>query len=150
MGLGDMATSASNRPIDSFSTFYRVWADAGCSVRAAAAALANAGISEVSQIAEKGKAYWRQRRNCGPTTVAHIGKLIGGWPPTPRKSAQEAIAAALLLSLPADQHDEALDVAGDAISALYRSGFVIALSAREERRVQATDRADPRSGRRRR
>jgi hypothetical protein len=137
-----MTTSASNRPTDSFATLYRVWADAGYSVRAAAA-LANAGISEASQIAEKGRAYFRQRRNCGPTTAAHIGKLIGGWPPTPRKSAQEAIAAALLLSLPADQHDEALDVAGDAISALYRSGFVIVLSAREARRVQGTDRADP-------
>ena len=77
----------------------------------------------------------RQCRNCGPTTVAQIGKLIGGWPPTPRKSAQEAIAAALLLSLPADQHDEALDMAGDAISALYRCGFVIVLNAREERRL---------------
>lgn len=48
---------------------------------------------------------------------------------------QEAIADALPLSLPADQHDEALDVAGDAISALYRSRFVIVLSAREGRRV---------------
>jgi hypothetical protein len=135
MGLGNMTVSASNRPIDSFSTHYRVWATRGCSVRVAAA-LANAGISEVSQITDKGKAFWRrQRRNCGPTTVAHIDKLIGGCPPTPRKSAQKAIAAALLLSLPAEQHDEALDVAGDAISALYRSGFDIVLSAREERRV---------------
>jgi hypothetical protein len=137
-----MSETFSIRPTDSFATLYRRWFDTGCSVRAAAA-LANAGISEASQIAEKGRAYFRQRRNCGPTTVAHIGKLIGGWPPTPRKSAREAIAAALLLSLPADQHDEALDVAGDAISAMYRSGFVIVLSAREERRVQATDRADP-------
>ena len=125
MGLEDMTTPASDRR---FATLYRVWADAGCSVRVAAA-LANAGISEASQIAEKGRAYFRQRRNCGPITVAHIGKLIGGWPSAPRKSAQEAIAAALLLSLPADQHNEALDVADDAISALYRSGFVIVLSA---------------------
>jgi hypothetical protein len=137
-----MSETSSIRPTDSFATLYRRWFDTGCSVRAAAA-LANAGISEVSQIAETGRAYFRQRRNCGPTTVAHIGKLIGGWPPTPRKSAQEAIAAALPLSLPADQHDEALDVAGDAISALYRSGFVIVLSAREEQRVQATDRRTP-------
>jgi hypothetical protein len=112
MGLGNMTVSASNRPIDSFLTLCRVWTDAGYSVRASAA-LVNAGISEVSQITDKGNAFWRrQRRNCGPTTVAHIDRLIGGWPPTPRKSAQEAIATALLLSLPAEQHDETSDVAG--------------------------------------
>ena len=126
--------ASSIRSVDSFASLYRRWFETGCSVRAAAT-LANAGISEASQIAEKGRAYFRECRNCGPTTVAQIGKLIGGWPPTPRKSAQEAIAAALLLSLPADQHDEALDMAGDAISALYRCGFVIVLKAREERRL---------------
>jgi hypothetical protein len=122
MGLGNMTVSASNRPIDSFSTLYRVWAIQGCSVRAAAA-LANAGTSEVNQIAEKGKAFWRrQRRNCGPA-VAHTDRLIGGWPPTPSIQRRRLFAAALLLSLPADQHDEASDVAGDAISALTAAGL---------------------------
>jgi hypothetical protein len=113
---------ARERRADIFQMRSRVWLAAGCSPRAAAA-LANAGVDTVEQIVRLGRDFFRRQPNCGPRTLAEIGKMIGGWPEQSDRSARETIAEALMLSV-ADFR-EALEMAEEAISALHRSGFII-------------------------
>lgn len=98
------------------------WRNAGCSPRAAAA-LGNAKISRLDQIASFGRDYFHGLPNCGPRTVAEIGALIGGWP-ADHKPALDAVASALAIAI-ADP-EEAKVAAMDALIALRRAGYVIA------------------------
>lgn len=74
-----MPRAASQRSIGLFHRRARTWLDAGCSPRAAAA-LANAGIDRLDQIAPLGKSHFSRLQNVGPTTLGELGQLIGGWP----------------------------------------------------------------------
>jgi hypothetical protein len=74
-----MPRAASQRSMGLFHRRVRTWLDAGCSPRAAAA-LANAGIDRLDQIAPLGKAQFSRLQNVGPTTLGELGQLIGGWP----------------------------------------------------------------------
>jgi len=67
------------------------WEAAGCSPRAAAA-LADAEIDEVAQIACLGRGFFVRVPNCGPTTLAEIGRLIGGWPEDDETTTIDGIA----------------------------------------------------------
>jgi hypothetical protein len=71
-----------------------------------------AGVDTPEQLARLGRSFFEGRKDVGPKTLEAIERLAG-WPP---RTAQDAIARALRLSIPDDE--EATAAAGDAICAL--------------------------------
>jgi hypothetical protein len=122
-GLSD---NTATRTLDVFRSRARFWLDRGCSTRVAAV-LANARIDSLDQVGPLGKTFFRQFQNVGRHTIDQLGKLIGGWPderPTP----QQAMADAFALALPGASIQDRLELAADAVSALYRNHYAISAS----------------------
>lgn len=97
------------------------WQSAGLSARAASA-VSLACCDTVEEIARLGRVYFEGRPNCADKTLAELAAICG-WPPKSR-NAIDTIAAALSIGMPADEAHEA---AADVMSALRKSGFVLAV-----------------------
>jgi hypothetical protein len=96
------------------------WKTRGLSTRASTA-LASAGVDTVEQVAQLGRSYFEGLPNCGAKTITELA-MLANWPP---KTPEDAIAAALSLSV-ADA-EQAREAAADAVVALRKSGFTIAV-----------------------
>jgi hypothetical protein len=111
-----------------FESRFRAWRSSGTSSRAATV-LALAGCDTAEEVARLGRSHFEGLPNCADRTLAELADLAG-WPP-PRRTAADAIAAALAMGL---GPVEAREAAADALSALRRAGFVIVAAQQQEAR----------------
>ena len=125
--LARQQENGARSPVVLFPHRLAAWRRHGLSSRAAGV-LANACCDTVDQVAKLGRSYFEARPNCGNRTLDEIGNLAG-WP-CAKRTAVDAIAAALALSM---DPEEAKEAAGDAIIALLRSGFIISARRTEVR-----------------
>jgi hypothetical protein len=93
----------------------------------ASSVLALADCQTVEDVRRLSSSYFNGRRNCGKQTLNELAQLAG-WP---RRTPVDAIATALLLAI--RDPEEARETALDVLSAIRRSGFVLAASKRVER-----------------
>src|SRR4051812_19777978 len=106
-----------------FRPRFLAWVARGASTHAATV-LADAGCETFDDIRRLGRDYFESFRGCGKKTLQELS-LLAGWQPK-IDTAADAIAAALSLTI--SDPDEAYEAARDAVIALTRAGFVIAVS----------------------